>query len=252
MVLAIVGIAFAGGIIGLDRTAAGQCMISQPIVAGPFVGWLLGDPTAGIVIGAMLELIWVLDLPIGTFVPANATIGTISATAVAVLGSPGGASLPVIGFSIVLTTVLVPITMKADNLVRQWNARFTDAALAPSDAGGSAALARIQYAGLGLFFLKSFLLYILFIPIGIGAVLLFGRLPDVFHRALLLFVKMLPAVGVSLVVSKLSVRTFDLYFLLGFACAAAAGQLLHAPAFVILCATAAAGWMGAKFSERKS
>ncbi len=103
-----------------------------------------------------------------------------------------------------------------------------------------------------MFFLKSFVLYILFIPAGIGAVLLFGRLPDVFHRALLLFVKILPAVGVSLVLSKLSVKALDQYFLLGFACAAVAGQLFHAPVLVTLCTTAAAGWVGARFSERKS
>jgi mannose/fructose/N-acetylgalactosamine-specific phosphotransferase system component IIC len=252
MVLAILGIALTGGILGLDRTAAGQFMLSQPIVAGPLTGWLLGDPTAGIVIGATLELIWVLDLPIGTFVPANATVETVSATAIAALGSPGGASLPVIGFSIVLTMALVPITMKADGLVRQWNSRLADAAFAESDGPGGSVLARIQYAGIALFFLKSFALYILFLPIGIAAIALFGQLPDVFQRALSLFVRLLPIVGVALVVSKLSVKALDQYFLFGFACAAVAGQLFHAPAFAVLLLTTAAGWLGARLSDGKS
>ncbi len=251
MALAILGIALAGGIVGLDRTAAVQCMISQPIVAGPLAGWLLGDPAAGVVIGTTLELIWVLDLPIGTFVPANATIGTVSATASAVLASPGGASLPVIGFCIILTTGLVPITMKADSFVRHWNSRFADAALAVPGAQRDV-LSRVQYAGLGAFFLKSFVLYLVFIPIGIGAVHVFGLLPDPFHRAMLLFVKLLPLVGVSLVLSKLSVKTLDQYFLLGFASAAVTGQLLHASAFVVLATTAAAGLLGARFSEKKA
>jgi mannose/fructose/N-acetylgalactosamine-specific phosphotransferase system component IIC len=252
MVLAILGIALAGGVIGLDRTAAGQFMISQPIVAGPLTGWLLGDPAAGAIVGATLELIWVLDLPIGTFVPANATVGTVSATAIAALGSPGGASLPVIGFSIMLTTALVPITMKADGLVRQWNSRIADRALTASGGQGGGVLSRIQYAGLGVFFLKSFVLYILFIPLGVAAVALFGQLPGVFHRALSLFVQLLPLVGVALVMSKLSVKTFDQYFFLGFACAAITGQLFHAPALVVLLTTTAAGWLGARYRERKS
>ena len=130
MVLAILGIAVAGGVIGLDRTAAGQFMISQPIVAGPLTGWMLGDPTAGIVIGATMELVWLLDMPVGTFVPADATIGTIAATATAALGSPAGTSLPVIGFSILLTTAVVPVTMQADGLIRTWNSRLADAVLA--------------------------------------------------------------------------------------------------------------------------
>ena len=58
----------------------------------------------GLVIGVVLELIWVLDIPIGAFVPADATISTVSATAIAALGSPGDAPLPVIGFSILLTS----------------------------------------------------------------------------------------------------------------------------------------------------
>ena len=66
-------------------------MISQPIVAGPLAGWLLGDIAAGMVIGGVLELIWVLDMPVGTFVPADATVGTMAATAIAVLGGrPSG------------------------------------------------------------------------------------------------------------------------------------------------------------------
>ena len=89
MILAIVGIALIGGLIGLDRTAVGQFMISQPIVAAPLTGWMLGDPIAGIIIGVVLELIWVLDMPIGAFVPADATISAVSATAIAALGSTG-------------------------------------------------------------------------------------------------------------------------------------------------------------------
>ena len=83
----IFGVALVGGILGLDRTAAGQFMISQPIVAGPLTGWILGDMAAGLVIGAILELIWVLDMPVGAFVPADSTIGAVSATALTVLGS---------------------------------------------------------------------------------------------------------------------------------------------------------------------
>ncbi len=252
MVLAILGVALAGGVIGLDRTAAGQFMISQPIVAGPLTGWLLGDPAAGAIVGATLELIWVLDLPIGTFVPANATVGTVSATAIAALGSPGGASLPVIGFCIMLTTVLVPVTMKADGLVRHWNSRIADKVLATRGRQGGAVLSRIQFAGLGLFFLKSFVLYVLFIPLGLAAVVLFGHLPLVFHRALALFAKLLPLVGIALVTAKLSVNTFDEHFFLGFACAVIAGQLFHAPALVVLLTTVTVGLLGARYRERKS
>src|SRR5512138_278060 len=88
--------ALIGGVVGLDRTALGQFMVSQPVVAGPLTGWLLGDAPAGLVIGGALELVWVLDMPIGTFVPADATVAAVAATAIAALSSRVPLDLPVV------------------------------------------------------------------------------------------------------------------------------------------------------------
>jgi PTS system mannose-specific IIC component len=252
IVLAVLGIAFAGGVIGLDRTAAGQVMISQPIVAGPVTGWMLGQPAVGIIVGAALELIWVLDIPIGTFVPADATIGTISATAIAALGAPAGAPLPLIGFSILLSTAMVKITMMAEGMVRAKNSRLVEKALSTSGLNDGAALFRVQCAGLALFFLKSFVLYCVFIPVGLALTGLYGHLPSTFPRALSLFVELLPLVGVSLVVRKLTLKTFDKFVLAGFITAVIFGQLIHAPAIIVLLLTAVAGWIGARCGEKQS
>jgi mannose/fructose/N-acetylgalactosamine-specific phosphotransferase system component IIC len=252
LVLAVLGVAVFGGIVGLDRTAAGQFMLSQPVVAGPLTGWMLGDTTAGMVIGAALELVWLLDLPVGSFVPADATIGTVSATAVAALSSPAGASLPVIGFSVLLTTAVVPLTMKADALVRNWNARLADAVMNAPGRDRGRVLARAQFTGLAFFFLKSFVLYCLFIPLGLAAVWLFGQVPGVFHRAMSLFVKLLPLLGAALVAHKLSIKTLDVNVIAGFVSAAVLAQLFHAPALVVLILTATAGCLGAVYRERRA
>jgi mannose/fructose/N-acetylgalactosamine-specific phosphotransferase system component IIC len=252
MILMIVVIALVGGIIGLDRTAVGQFMISQPIVVGPLTGWMLGDPGAGIVAGVVLELIWVLDMPIGSFVPADATISTVSATAIAALGSPGGSSLPVIGFSILLTAAMVPATMAADDVIRHRNSRLADAlATCPGPASGRA-LVRAHLSGIPVFFLKSFVLYLVFLPAGVAAVSVFNHMPGRVHLAMTLFVKLLPLVGAALVVRKLSMRTVDLFFLSGFLIAAMAGLLFHAPAIIIILLTVTAGWLGGGYRERRS
>ena len=243
-------VALLGGLIGLDRTAAGQFMISQPIVAGPLTGWVLGDATAGLVIGAVLELIWVLDMPIGTFVPADATIGTVSATAVAALGSAGVHRLDLIGFSILLTTVIVPITMKVDGIVRTRNSRLVDAAqCSPGEKDGGRLVARAHLTGLMIFFVKSFVLYLLFIPAGLAALRLFERMPDKMHGAMVLFVKLLPLLGAALVVRKLSIRTMDRFFLAGFILAAFLTVALHVPALVTIVLVVAAGFFGNRYRE---
>lgn len=251
MVLTVLGVAVLGGIIGLDRTAAGQCMISQPIVAAPFMGWVLGDTATGMVIGAAFELIWVLDIPIGTFVPADSTIGAVSAVAVAAIGSPGGASLPAIGLSILLATALVPVTMKAEAVTRAWNSVLADRVLAAPDGSRGRALSKAQFAGMLFFFLKSFVIYLLFIPLGVAVLTNFGRLTGVIPGALTLFVKFLPLLGVVIVVRKLSMKVFDQFVFLGFATAALFGQVIHAPSIAVLLLTATAGWLGAGLRERR-
>jgi mannose/fructose/N-acetylgalactosamine-specific phosphotransferase system component IIC len=48
-----------------DTTAFGQFMIGQPIPAGLAAGWLLGEPVAGFVLGALLQLLWSRLAPVG-------------------------------------------------------------------------------------------------------------------------------------------------------------------------------------------
>lgn len=252
MIMAVLGVAVIGGLLGLDRTAAGQFMVSQPIVAGPLTGWALGDASAGFVIGAVLELIWLLDVPVGSFVPANATVGTVSATAIAVLGMPGGATLPVIGFSVLFTAAIVPLTMGADSLVRTGNSKLIEKAMAPAIGGRARLISRAHLSGLLVFFLKSFILCLVIVPAGLAAVLLFDRLPGTVHRALALFVKLLPIAGAALVARKLSIRDFDGFVLMGFVIAAVFGLLIPVPSLIVPLLAVTAGWIGAWYSENRS
>ncbi len=249
MVLAITGVALVGGLIGLDRTAAGQFMISQPIVAAPLAGWLLGDAAAGLIIGAMLELIWVLDMPVGSFVPADATVSAVTATAVAALTCPGGAPRSIIGFSILLSVGTVPFTMMADAYVRSWNSRLVDAAHAGADAARS--LSRAHLTGLCTFFLKSVLLYVLLLPAGLVAAALFMRTPATVQIAMELFLKLLPLLGAALVVRRLSISSLDPFLLMGFITAGLATLVLHIHSLIITLLTAVSGWLGVRYREHR-
>jgi len=248
-ILTIIATALIGGLVGLDRTAVGQFMISQPIVAAPLIGWILGDVTAGLVIGASLELIWVLDMPIGSFVPANSTISSISATAIAILASNHHASLSVIGFSLLLTTGMVPLTMIADTMVRQWNSRLSDIVLASHGVKMRAALAKAHFLGLAAFYLKSCILYLIFLPVGIIAVAIFTNLPENFHRAMSFFVKLLPLLGSAMMVRNLSPTTFDVFLLTGFTISAISMPVFHTPEFTIMLLLVTGVLLGARSSE---
>ncbi len=233
-------VAAGGALVGLDRTAVGQFMISQPVVVGPVTGWFLGDPVAGLIIGAVLELIWLLDLPVGTFVPADTTVVTVSATAIAVLGSHEKASLDLIGFVILLTTGMVPIAVIADTFIRKQNSRLVDAAISSLDPER---ISRAHLSGVIVFFLKSLTLNILFIPAGLVGVALFQEATGQIHRAMVLFVKSLPLLGAALVLGKLSMSMLDRSLLAGFAAAGILTLLLPAHPLVIITLVVAAGFL---------
>ena len=114
MTLQIVTIALIGGIFCLDRIYA-QTLISRPVVTGALLGLILGDFRTGLIIGAILELIWIDQAPIGTMVPPNDTVSTILITACTILAGNhlGALSRELIAFSIF---VLCPSAILAQHL----------------------------------------------------------------------------------------------------------------------------------------
>ncbi len=237
--------AVLGGVIGLDRTAVGQFLFSQPVVAAPLTGWVLGDVTSGLVIGGMLELIWVLDMPIGTFVPADSTVTAVAATAVAAIGH-GDGEISVIGFCLLLTVVMIPATRLADQLMRHRNARIPELALRGAEGPTEASVSLWHLAGLIAFFLKSFTLCLVLVPCGLAALSLFHQLPAVFDRAMMLFVTFLPLLGVASVARKLSMRVADRALIIGFCVAAVTVQLFHLPVLAAILLSAGGGWAGVR------
>lgn len=91
-------------LLGLDRTAVGQFMISRPIVAGPLTGLLLGDPLVGLQVGALVELLWIGRLPVGAAIPPDDTQVAVASTVLAV---SAGSIYHVEGTVLILFCVLV-------------------------------------------------------------------------------------------------------------------------------------------------
>lgn len=60
------GAVLVGGLLAADSVSWLQTMASRPVVAGTLGGALLGDPGAGFVAGAGLELLWLRHPPLGS------------------------------------------------------------------------------------------------------------------------------------------------------------------------------------------
>lgn len=73
-------ILLVGGLVALDKTEACQTMLSQPLLVGPIVGYLLNDLPRGLTIGALLQLAYLWVLPIGTAVFPDSSTGSVAAS----------------------------------------------------------------------------------------------------------------------------------------------------------------------------
>ena len=86
-------LALLGGMIGLDATSFPQAMLSRPLVAASLTGMILGQPLAGIAVGAVLETFALVVLPVGAArYPETGTAAVSAAAAFSMLApaSAGG------------------------------------------------------------------------------------------------------------------------------------------------------------------
>jgi mannose/fructose/N-acetylgalactosamine-specific phosphotransferase system component IIC len=76
-----------GGVVAADTTAAFQFMVSHPIVSCAVVGLLLGNFPLGFMIGIILELIWLNEIPTGGAKFSEGNVGATVAAACAIMAT---------------------------------------------------------------------------------------------------------------------------------------------------------------------
>ena len=85
----------------------GHFGLSRPLLTGMLTGLVLGDMTQGIMIGATLQLIFMGINGVGAAVPPDQTIGTVIATAFAILSGEGAE---------IALTLAIPVAVAAQAL----------------------------------------------------------------------------------------------------------------------------------------
>ncbi len=85
-----------GGLFALDGTALGQFMVSRPLVAGCLTGWVLGDPTTGLLVGGLLEFYFIPAFPVGgSDFPEGGPPALVAVVGATLLPGIGGVALGV-------------------------------------------------------------------------------------------------------------------------------------------------------------
>lgn len=139
-------IAVLGGVLGLDMVSFPQVMISRPIVSATIAGAFAGNPTAGVLIGAVLELIALETLPFGASrYPEWGSAGAVGGAIFAAqdTGAPG--ALPVAMLAALSAAVVSGWSMV---VLRKQTGRYTRTMQAQLYAGSSRAVTAVQLRGL--------------------------------------------------------------------------------------------------------
>lgn len=223
-----------GGLLGLDRTAVGQFMISQPIIAAPLVGLALGDIQTGLILGALLELVWISDLPVGKFVPPDSTAAAVISTGMSIIGgsAQGGVTPSIMFWSIMLALPMAWVVQKGDTAVRRLNIKFSSQAASGLD---ETAIARCHWKGIGVFFASYFVMTTCFLLAGVLALGAIEGLRDGQEiRGSSIFLQCLPIVGVATWLAKDKGKRGMMLFAAGFAAAFIAGGIMGVPWVIVL------------------
>ena len=144
--------------LSLDVAAVGQFMVCRPIVVGPLVGWFLGHPDIGLEMGALIELIWIGDLPVGAHLPMDLMM--LSGVSVAFACELLGNQYPpeaVMTYALGMTIPLAALSTEVDIFISKFNVRWVHLAQRMALGGHFRTFAWINWFVLVELLVKGFL-----------------------------------------------------------------------------------------------
>lgn len=133
-----------GTVVGLDLVSVPQGLLARPLVAASIAGWLVGDPVAGMRVGALLELFALDVLPVGAsrypeYGPAAVGAALLAANQPWSVGVGAGGGLGL---------VMAALGGWSLQRLRKANARLVQTNAAALTTGMPATIRRLQWTGL--------------------------------------------------------------------------------------------------------
>lgn len=202
----------------IDESFSWQAMV-RPIVTGPIVGLILGDVKTGIIMGGMLEAIFMGIVSVGGGSPADAFGSTVISTTFVITG---GLSLEA---GVALAFPIGTLTARLSQLVLPMHAVLIKVFEGYVEKGDARGYRRLQQAYRFLFSRLFHTLTIFFaVWIGADAVAgVFDMLPPFVLDGLRVAANLLPALGLGILTSMIFNKEQGAYLFIGFALAAYLG-----------------------------
>lgn len=210
------------GLAGLDAFGP-QFQFRKPLLASTITGLLLGDLTTGLIIGGTLELMWLGVNAVGAYTPPDVTTGAIVGTAIAIL--TGGDVSVGISAAIPVATLMqqgIILLKTVRNVFNGWAEKL-------SESGDFRKLDQLQVYGVLLTFLMYGIPCFVTTYLGSAAIQsLLDVIPAWVLTGLSVSSKIIPAIGLGMLLNYMLKKTNWQYLVLGFAFANYVGLNLFA------------------------
>lgn len=196
----------------------GHFGFSRPLVAATIVGLLLGDIKTGIIIGSSLQLIFMGISGIGAAVPPDAVIGSVIATAFAILTNQS------VEVSLSLAVPVAVASQALDIFARTATTGLIHIADRAVERENYNMLELAHYLGALVIFVRVAVIVFPAIYLGVGAVEnLISVIPTSVLRGLEVAGGILPAVGFGMLLTMLDIKKLKPFYFIGFALATFGG-----------------------------
>lgn len=203
------------GVFGLTEYIFGSNMLERPIVTGPLVGLILGDPVQGVIIGGTLELAFMGVMYIGGAVSMNVLVGGVIGTALAILSDSGVE---------VATTLAIPVGILYNLMERGYYIviqYFVHQADKAAEKGLPHKVAVAHYSTFALW--ASFTFVVIFVSILLGSSTIqsiVDQIPQIIIDGLQAGTLLLPALGFALLLNLIWNPKIAAFYFVGFVLAA--------------------------------
>ena len=155
----------AGALISLDENVMFRGMFAQPIACGSILGLLMGDLRHGVAVGAILQLLWLFDVPAGGFISIDYTSCTAVSTILMAVslrsGMPQRAAYVLALPAFILLGLLVgALSSRLMRRLRKFNETLVQRTIAGLERGKLSAVTTNNLMGLLLAFCQTFALLV--------------------------------------------------------------------------------------------
>ena len=204
-------VSLLAGILRLDGRVGGQNLIDLPLVSGVLVGLIFGDPMTGLVMGATLQLVFLGIVGIGGATPPDTLIGGLMGVVFAIRSGLDATAV------VALAMPMAVLGQALGILARVINAQFNHMVDKYAKEGNTTGIDRVMWAGASIFFILTF------VPVFLGAYYgadvvtsILNSIPKVILDGLSRSSRLLPALGMAILMRFLYDKTSAPYLFLGF------------------------------------